>query len=256
MAIISTPLQTYNPDVWKHPNPVKGELPPGAPSTAVANFPTPIITKEDTLDTLREILRLASLWMNLFGIFAFVSFPTGQTVIQNNVRHYYEMVDLIEIFIDYLDGSKNNSKHPGVNYSSRNRSYRKLYYIWRENWKKYYISPYKRFRNCFKDVINIIGLPICALRIRTMDKGLANFPGVVVRYKPDGTKMEDTDWKTFIRSLSGKYLYLHFYNRSFITKITLTIEHFSSKMNGVVESLVLFHHSTRQQLTSCGMYLS
>lgn len=65
----------------------------------------------------------------------------------------------------------------------------------------------------FKDVINICGLPVCALRIRTSDNhGIGSFPGCIVKHKPDGTKAEpDREWLVETREISGKFNFVVYF---------------------------------------------
>ena len=173
MAVIQYPIKTFHPQEFKaHP------------------IPDAQITPRDVVDTLRHILRVSRQYLRHFLVYAFIAPATGQAVTVTNVRHYYELIALFNIVIKYI-----NKRHPGQDFTNKVMKYRKVYYKWKPKFKKFYVSPYARFNKLWKDFINIIGLPVCYLRIVNKERGVWTFPGEVVRMRADGVYCDGTGKK-------------------------------------------------------------
>ena len=169
---ITFPIPTFDPKDYIYDN--NSGQPPQIPNPST-------ITPQDVRNHLRNILRVSRQQLINFQIYAFVSQPSGVMVTLNQVRHYYEMISLFEIVIAIL-----KKDHPGAVYTKKTIRYRDVYYKWKKLYKGFYKSPYVRYNDLFKDFINIIGLPICFLRIRAKSRGLFMFPGTILRYDDTG----------------------------------------------------------------------
>ena len=155
------------------------------PNALQQNIPTSQITPADVVSHLKHHLALNRAFLHNYNITAFLATPSGVGVYFNSRRNYLEMLDLFEIVTTYLQ-----SRHPGNGaFTNKTMKYRKLYYKWKKKWGRFYVSPYLRFGTLVKDFLNIIGLPLCFLRITTKNKGSCCFPGLIYRYDANGNKL-------------------------------------------------------------------
>lgn len=168
VSVPTIPISRTQPKI--HPTLFKG-----------TQAPMPTITLQMVLAQLQGIVNQSEQILNLFNLFVFIN-PTTSTPLVLNIFHYSQYLCLFDLIIDHLS---NPIYHPGGNYGPSHKHYalHDLYYDWEEEYGQFYAPSYreKAFKKILGDFLNLVDLPMCALRIVGQPKGKFIFHGKIKR---------------------------------------------------------------------------
>lgn len=166
------PISHGNPNT--HPNEFKRSYNNGNP-------PVPKITKDMVIATLEGMLQQSDTILNMFNVLVFIN-PTTLIPVVFDMFHYAQMVFFFDVILSHL---KDTTLHPPGQYghASVHYSFRVLFYDWKDEFGEVYSPCYRRdaFDAIFRKFLNLIDLPMCALRVVPEPKGTLIFHGRIVR---------------------------------------------------------------------------